>query len=120
MHSSEGTIAWHEVLEEHWDDWNVIFKNSRESLDLQSECPECHKTTLHQWFDGTNYTPQKLGAVWEWCSNCGACSHGSAIVPNWWKPQNDFNPDLSQIRIIPWVIEDQRVQWKKNKTLNDN
>jgi hypothetical protein len=112
METLKSSLDWQEVPEEHWEQWNLIFRNTRESLNLKEPCPVCKHHTLHQWFDREPGSPQ-MGAVWEWCSHCGTFSHGSIRTPIWWSPPSDFHPDLSQIKVIPLPIEDARVEWER-------
>jgi hypothetical protein len=107
--------AWKEVQDEHWEIWNITFKNSRESLDLNAVCPVCGNRTLHCWYDYIGARPGQSVGYWEWCSSCHSFSHGHSRVPEWWSPPLDFKPDLSEIRVIPDIIEVQRLAWTKLK-----
>lgn len=50
------------------------------------KCPVCGKLNAHIYVH--RYRGQK-GSVWMWCSECHHCSHGTVMIPEWWK-NDDF------------------------------
>jgi hypothetical protein len=115
----ESNFEWHEVPDEHWEDWNNMQRESKKNkdlLDLSAPCPVCKTKNVHQWymvgkklmdevFDGVRYVAR--GALWVWCSNCGCCQHYSASVPEWWNC--DLLVDKSKLTISPELIEEARL-----------
>jgi hypothetical protein len=122
--SSLETIDWKDIPDEHWSEWSKIFGNSHApSLNLSEPCPVCQAKTLHRWYMvGKSAKPflskygvisHATGALWEWCSTCGSYAHYSARVPDFWSPPIDFHVDTSQLRTLPWMLEDMRQEWER-------
>lgn len=123
--SSLETINWQEVPTEYWEAWEKTLKDSHAPfLYLSVPCPVCLSKTLYRWYmvgkpinpyvsgDGVKYIAR--GALWAWCSTCGTAAHYSANVPDFWKPPSEFKVDVTQLKSLPWPIEDARRQWEEN------
>lgn len=114
MNSVETGIDWHQVPLDCLGAWSAVFRSSQETLNLSSPCALCGVPKLHRWylvgqpidssFGGTHYVAR--GALWEWCSACGAFVHYSASVPDWWSC--GLVVDMSQVKITPESIEQAR------------
>jgi DNA gyrase/topoisomerase IV subunit B len=107
--------SWVGVPYEYQAEWQRIYQNSRESLDLSEACPVCGTVSLHHWYqvgkaidkainkiDGVEFVAK--GGLWEWCSSCRSFAHYSCLVPSWWSC--DLEVDVKKLTSLPTAIED--------------
>jgi hypothetical protein len=105
---------WTGVPDQHQAEWQHIFQESQESLDLSGSCPVCGEVALHRWYqigepihrviEGRKYVAK--GGLWEWCSGCHCFEHYSALVPDWWSC--DLEVETAKLAALPIAIEDAR------------
>lgn len=110
----QNQVDWAGVPGKHQTEWQLIFEESRESLDLSAPCPICGVAALHRWYqigepidrviEGRKFVA--TGGLWEWCSNCHSFEHYSGLVPDWWSC--DLEVDVKELTAIPIAIEEAR------------
>ena len=108
---------WKGVPPESTVEWQRIFSECTDGIDVDGLCPVCHSPTLHHWFD----KPRPFaagherdgfrghGGLWEWCSSCHSYEHYSGLVPAWW--QDLFILDGTSLRHDPDAIETARLEF---------
>lgn len=72
------------------DDKMLVILNRFEKKDsFPCECPICGKKAVHSYLH--RFDDDEKGAAWVWCGECGAFSHVTYLIPEWWEnyPQID-------------------------------
>ena len=91
---------WDDSNDKIFDILDTVLK--KEQTEFPLVCPLCGGKHAHiymyRWKERQN-----KGAVWVWCSKCKVCSHGTIVIPKWWK--NNIDIELDKLGSHPDYLE---------------
>lgn len=73
------------------DNMLKIFARFENKEEFPCECPNCGKKKVHGYLH--RFEDDDKGGGWVWCESCGAYSHVTILIPDWWKNYPHIDED---------------------------